>query len=96
MTVETNPEVTVTLRFFASVREQLGRSEETLTLPSELTTVGQVRDWLIARGAPWAAALASERPLRMAYQQVLCEPSQPLLRSEPTQEIAFFPPVTGG
>jgi len=96
MTVEVKQEVTVTLRFFASVREQLGQSEQTLTLPPGLTTVGQVRDWLIARGAPWAAALASERPLRMAYQQVLCEQSQPLVLSDPTQEIAFFPPVTGG
>ena len=96
MTEVVNIEMTVTLRFFASVREQLGVAEQTVVLPSALTTVGQVRDWLIGRGAEWATALAHEKPLRMAYQQFMCEPSALLVRTGAPQEIAFFPPVTGG
>jgi len=88
--------IQVNLRFFASVREQLGCSEQVVTLPSELATVGQVRDWLILRGEVWAQALSHDRSLRMAYQQVMCDSSEPLLCSGPNHEIAFFPPVTGG
>ncbi|MET3106603.1 molybdopterin synthase sulfur carrier subunit [Oxalobacteraceae bacterium GrIS 2.11] len=87
---------TIQLRFFASVREQLDCAEQIVVLPPEVTTVGAVRQWLIARGGVWAEALAPERPLRMAYQQVMCDESEPLSLSQSSQEIAFFPPVTGG
>jgi len=83
----------VTLRFFASVREQLGCSEETVTLPAEVKTVGQVRVWLIARGGVWAQALGGKPNLQMAYQLELCDASKKI---EEESEIAFFPPVTGG
>lgn len=96
MTETIKVEMTVTLRFFASVREQLGIAEQAVVLPPELTTVGQVRDWLIGRGAQWATALAHDKPLRMAYQQLMCESSTMLVRADAHQEIAFFPPVTGG
>jgi len=88
--------VKVEIRFFASVREQLGCAEQTVELPPEISTVGQVRDWLIARGGVWATALSHDKPLRMAYQHVMCDGSELLLRVNPEQEIAFFPPVTGG
>jgi molybdopterin synthase sulfur carrier subunit len=91
-----NKVIQVNLRFFASVREQLGCAELSVVLPEEITTVGQVRDWLIARGGVWSVALAHERPLRMAYQQVMCDAGEPLLPADRNQEIAFFPPVTGG
>jgi len=83
----------ITLRFFASVREQLGCSEEIVTLPSEVKTVGQVREWLIARGGVWAETLAGNRHLQMAYQLEMCEPSVEITEGS---EVAFFPPVTGG
>jgi molybdopterin synthase sulfur carrier subunit len=83
----------ITLRFFASVREQLGRSEEIVTLPAEVKTVGQVRDWLIARGGVWAETFAKNRHLQMAYQLEMCEPSKEITDGS---EVAFFPPVTGG
>ena len=88
--------VQIKLRFFASVREQLGCSELTVELPAGIRTVGQVRDWLILRGGDWAAALSHDKPLRMAYRQNMCEASEPLSEAGPEQEIAFFPPVTGG
>lgn len=83
----------VDLRFFASVREALGLSHERVALPANVTTVGAVRDFLIARGGAWAGALSHARALRMAFNQVMCEPDTPISEGG---EIAFFPPVTGG
>lgn len=83
----------IQLRFFASVREAVGSSGETVTLPEAVATVGAVRDFLIARGGAWAEALAHERALRMAFNHVMCEAGTPLAEGG---EVAFFPPVTGG
>ncbi|MCH8618908.1 molybdopterin converting factor subunit 1 [Undibacterium sp. TS12] len=83
----------IRLRFFASVREKLGMSEQTVVLPAEVLTVGDVRTWLAARGDAWAEVLAPERALRMAYNQQMCEPDT---RIREGAEVAFFPPVTGG
>ncbi|MEO8407231.1 MAG: molybdopterin converting factor subunit 1 [Oxalobacteraceae bacterium] len=83
----------IQLRFFASIRETLGTSQESLNLPQQVRTVGDVRHFLIARGGPWAECLAEGRMLRMAYNQVMTEPET--LISEGC-EVAFFPPVTGG
>lgn len=83
----------VQLRFFASVREKLGVSTELAQLPSGVATVGQVRDWLIARGAPWSEVLAEGRALRMAFNQQMCAADTALTEGG---EVAFFPPVTGG
>jgi molybdopterin synthase sulfur carrier subunit len=83
----------ITLRFFASVREAVSMSHETLAVPAGVTTVGAVRDLLIARGGAWAQALSHDRALRMAFNQVMCEPDTPVREGG---EVAFFPPVTGG
>ncbi|MES2017461.1 MAG: molybdopterin converting factor subunit 1 [Pseudomonadota bacterium] len=83
----------LTLRFFASVREQLGTSQENLDLPEGVTSVGALRQLLRERGGAWTGALAPERPLRMAYNQTMCGPDTVL---EEGGEVAFFPPVTGG
>jgi molybdopterin synthase sulfur carrier subunit len=83
----------ITLRFFASVRETLGASQETATLAPEITTVGALRTHLAARGGAWGQALAPERALRMAYNQVMCDADTALTDG---CEVAFFPPVTGG
>jgi molybdopterin synthase sulfur carrier subunit len=83
----------INLRFFASVRETLDLSQETVEVPAAVTTVGQMRAHLAARGSVWAEALAPERSLRMAYNQVMCGPETRLTEG---CEVAFFPPVTGG
>jgi sulfur-carrier protein len=83
----------ITVRFFASVREALGLSQESLDLPAGVTTVGAVRDALIARGAPWNEALSHQRALRMAFNQVMCDADAVIADGG---EVAFFPPVTGG
>jgi molybdopterin synthase sulfur carrier subunit len=83
----------ITLRFFASVREALGVSQEAISLPAEVSTVGELRNFLIARGGAWAEALAHGRSLRTACQQQMCDAATPLGEG---CEVAFFPPVTGG
>ena len=81
----------LTVRYFASIREALGAGE-----PVEVaagSTVGAVRDALIARGGAHATALARGRALRSALNQVLCDEAATVADGA---EIAFFPPVTGG
>ncbi|HWH82134.1 MAG TPA: MoaD/ThiS family protein [Burkholderiaceae bacterium] len=81
----------LTVRYFASIREALGASEA-LEVGAG-TTVGAVRDALIARGAAHARVLARGRALRSALNQVLCDESAVVGEGA---ELAFFPPVTGG
>ena len=82
----------INLKYFASVREALGGGEQ-VVLPPGAETVGDVRAWLLARGEPWASALAEGRALRMACNQRMCDAGT---RGAPGDEVAFFPPVTGG
>jgi molybdopterin synthase sulfur carrier subunit len=83
----------IQLRFFASVREKLGASEELIDLPDEVKTVGDVRALLIARGGIWAEVLAEGRALRMAYNLQMTNADTAIVDGA---EVAFFPPVTGG
>jgi molybdopterin synthase sulfur carrier subunit len=83
----------IQLRFFASVREKLSISEELLALPEQVKTVGEVREFLIARGGVWAEVLAEGRALRMAYNLQMTTAETAI---EEGAEVAFFPPVTGG
>ncbi|OZB46130.1 MAG: molybdopterin converting factor subunit 1 [Thiomonas sp. 15-66-11] len=82
-----------TIRYFASVREAIGHGSETLELPQDLRTLGDVRHWLAQRSPRHAMALAPDKPLRVARDHVMAEPETPL---RPGCEVAFFPPVTGG
>ncbi|MSQ65132.1 MAG: molybdopterin converting factor subunit 1 [Limnohabitans sp.] len=79
------------LRYFASVREHIGLSQE--TVETEATDLNSLRQDLISRGEAYAAALASGKAIRMAMNQVVSDGST-LLQAD--AEIAFFPPVTGG
>ncbi|HEY8361030.1 MAG TPA: molybdopterin converting factor subunit 1 [Ramlibacter sp.] len=81
----------VRIKYFASVREAVGQGSETLATRSE--TLGALRDELIARGEPYARALARGRSVRMALDQDMCDESAALREG---CEVAFFPPVTGG
>jgi sulfur-carrier protein len=83
----------IQLRFFASVREALGTGQETVALPPEVQTIGDVLTHLRARGGNWSDVLAEGRALRMAYNQQM---SGPDTRISEGGEVAFFPPVTGG
>jgi molybdopterin synthase sulfur carrier subunit len=83
--------ITVKLRFFASLREKLGEGEA-LALP-EGSSVASARAALLARGGVHAEALASSRTVRAALNQKMCAESALLSDGD---ELAFFPPVTGG
>ena len=83
----------IQLRFFASVREKLDTSQEIITVPEHVHTVGEVRAYLRERGGAWAEVLADGRALRMAYNQEMADAKTAISEGG---EIAFFPPVTGG
>jgi molybdopterin synthase sulfur carrier subunit len=85
--------VQVRILYFAGLREALHNSGETVQLPQEITTAGALRQWLVARGAPYAQALGPGRAVRMSVQQTMADAATPLAENA---EVAFFPPVTGG
>jgi len=81
------------LRFFASLREALGISQESVTIPGDIKTIADLRRYLIERGSPWSEVLAEGKVLRCALNQHMVDPSTLLKEGA---EVAFFPPVTGG
>jgi len=83
--------MTVKILYFAGLREQLGTPGEDLDVAP--TTVAGLRSQLMARGGAWQSALAQGKALRVAVNQ---EMAQPTTLVKPGDEIAFFPPVTGG
>jgi molybdopterin synthase sulfur carrier subunit len=81
----------VTVRYFASLREALG-GQETVQVDGG-TTLGALRDRLIASSPRHGQVLRRDRALRCAINQALADESALL---EADAEVAFFPPVTGG
>ena len=84
--------MSVKILFFAGLRETLGVASESLTLPEGVGSVGALRDLLAGRGEPWAA-LATTKNLRAAVNQQMVGLDAPVQQGD---EVAFFPPVTGG
>ncbi len=78
--------------YFAEVRELVGQGEETLTLPPEVRRVGDLIAWMKARGGGYKLAFAKDN-LCCAINQEFAEGNASL---EGVNEIAFFPPVSGG
>jgi molybdopterin synthase sulfur carrier subunit len=85
--------VAVRVVYLARLRESLGLSGETLTLPGADVTVAAVVDALRSRGGPFARELAAGRAFRVAVNHALAAPDA-VVRSG--DEVAFLPPVTGG
>ena len=81
------------LRFFASLREALGVSQESIVVSDSIKTIADLRAHLVQRGNPWSEVLAQGKVLRCALNQVMVDASSPL---QENAEVAFFPPVTGG
>lgn len=81
------------IRYFAWVRERVGRAEEDLDLPAGIETVGALVEWLAARGEDYAAAFEHRGVVRAAVDKVHARPETSL---RDAREIAFFPPMTGG
>lgn len=84
-------EQTLTVRFFARLREELGT--EQLTMPaSKDQTAGDLLAELASRGGPWAQ-LQGSQPVMIAINQAMAKPAAAVKAGD---EVAFFPPVTGG
>ena len=83
----------VRLLFFAALREQLGTAAEEIELPAEVTSVAGLRAHLMQRGEPWQAVLGDKRLVRVAVNQEYAGLDHPV---KPGDEVALFPPVTGG
>lgn len=81
----------VQVRYFASLREALGSGETVEVVPG--TTLGLLREQLIARGGRHAEVLARQRAVRCALNQAMADETAALVDGA---EVAFFPPVTGG
>jgi molybdopterin synthase sulfur carrier subunit len=81
------------LRFFASLREALGTSQETIEVPASVLTIEDLRSFLTQRGEVWSHTLAQGKAIRCALNHHIVDPSTALQEGA---EVAFFPPVTGG
>jgi molybdopterin converting factor subunit 1 len=81
------------LLYFAWLRERLGRAEEEVALPENVATVADLVAWQRGRGPGFAAAFAAGNTVRAAVNQDFAGPEGPVRAGD---EVAFFPPVTGG
>jgi sulfur-carrier protein len=82
----------VKVLYFAGLREALGSGGEDLALPAGIATIGALRDHLAARGDTWVA-LVQTKNLRCAVNQRMVGFDAAVSDGD---EVAFFPPVTGG
>jgi molybdopterin synthase sulfur carrier subunit len=85
--------MTVTLRYFAWVRERVGKPEEDVEVPAGIATVGELVVWLASRGEEYAHAFANPKVIRAAIDRTHVQPQAAIGTAK---EIAFFPPMTGG
>ena len=83
----------VKILYFAWVRERAGTGEEDITLPRDITTIGALVAWLGTRSPGHSAAFAAPGLVRAAVNQVFARADTAVA---PGDEVAFFPPVTGG
>ncbi len=83
----------VKVLFFASLREQLGVAQEEVEIAGELSTIAELQRQLASRGEAWRSAFSGAKLLRCAVNQDMASPSTSIRAGD---EVAFFPPVTGG
>ena len=81
------------IRYFAWVRERIGKPEEEIDLPPGIGTVGQLMAWLAGRGEEYAYAFENPKVIRAAIDRTHVRADAALGSA---REIAFFPPMTGG
>ncbi|MDX1710512.1 MAG: molybdopterin converting factor subunit 1 [Rhodovibrionaceae bacterium] len=79
--------------YFAWLKAKTGVAEEDLDPPAEVATVADLMEWLKDRGPGHADALANTQAIRVAVNQEYAAPGDAVKAGD---EIAFFPPVTGG
>ena len=83
----------VKLLFFASLREQLGVAQEDLEIPKEVDSLEKLKQHLKSRGGAFEKAFGGKALVRGAINQEIAAPAA---RVKAGDEVAFFPPVTGG
>jgi len=83
----------IQLIYLARLREALGTSKEEVELPRDVGTVAALLAWLRTRGGAWAAELAPGRAVRVAVNYDMARADTPVTAGD---EVALFPPVTGG
>ncbi len=81
------------LRYFAWLRARIGCAEEEVALPPGVGDVTSLLDWLAAKGGGYEAALANRNAIRVAVNEEYVGRDHPLAEGD---EVALFPPVTGG
>lgn len=86
-------EATIKLLYFAWVRSRTGTGSETVPLPATVRNVGELLAWLKTRSPGHADALKDTSAIRVAVNQNYVQAEHPV---KPGDEIAIFPPVTGG
>lgn len=93
MAAPDKPLRTLTVRYFASVREGLGIGEENIDLPSGVATVGDLLRWLPTKGPTYRATIHEGRAIRAAVDRVHAKDDTSL---HGAREVALFPMMTGG
>jgi molybdopterin synthase sulfur carrier subunit len=81
------------VKYFAWVRERIGKTEETIEPPAGINTIADLIGWLSARGENYAYAFEKPRVIRAAIDHTHVKPDTAIAGAS---EIAFFPPMTGG
>jgi molybdopterin synthase sulfur carrier subunit len=81
------------VKYFAWVRERVGKAEETIEPPASVRTVEDLIAWLTRRGETYAYAFERPRVIRAAIDHAHVKPETAIAGA---REIAFFPPMTGG
>jgi molybdopterin synthase sulfur carrier subunit len=83
----------IQILYFASLRERLGTASETIESPDAGTTVADIAATLRSRGAPWDDVLGEDQTILVAVNQEMAALDKQVQDGD---EVAFFPPVTGG
>jgi sulfur-carrier protein len=83
----------VKLRYFAWVRERIGKAEEELDPPPGIGSVAELMNWLSKRGEEYAHAFENPKVIRAAIDRTHVRPETAIAGA---REVAFFPPMTGG
>ena len=81
------------VKYFAWVRERIGKAEETIEPPANVRTVDELIAWLSGRGDGYAYAFEKPKVIRTAIDHAHVKPETAIAGA---REIAFFPPMTGG
>jgi sulfur-carrier protein len=81
------------IKYFAWLKERIGKAEEEITLPLNVITIADLIDFLIGKDEAYAYAFEKKELIRAAINQKHVKPTATL---DGAVEVAFFPPMTGG